>query len=130
MAALSVAGIDNVLIEINNQEMPIMDGSALPFIEALQNAGTVEQDAERRSLKVLKPVNFVDDKGNAVVLRPADEFSVHFTIEFPSKVVGHQEFNEKSRRSVLPKNCALPHVLRKISGRLSEIRRSYQRRQP
>lgn len=95
MAALSVAGIDNVLIEINNQEMPIMDGSALPFIEALQNTGTVEQDAERRSLKVLKPVNFVDDKGNAVVLRPADEFSVHFTIEFPSKVVGHQEFNEK-----------------------------------
>lgn len=93
MAALAVMKIDNVLIEINNQEMAIMDGSALPFYEALQKAGTVAQDAPRKILKVLKPVSFTDDKGNKIELLPADVFSVHFTIEFPSKVVGHQEFD-------------------------------------
>ncbi len=93
MAALSVCGIDNVLIEINNQEMPIMDGSAQPFLEALQAVGTQKQNAPRQVVKVLKKVSFVDDKGNTITLEPAEKFSVHFTIEFPSKIVGHQEFD-------------------------------------
>lgn len=94
MAALAVMKIDNVLIEINNQEMAIMDGSALPFFEALQTVGTIEQNAPRQILKVLKPVSFTDDKGNKIELLPADDFSVHFTIEFPSAIVGHQEFDD------------------------------------
>lgn len=92
MAALSVCGIDNVLIEIDNQEMPIMDGSALPFWKALQTVGTQRQKAPRRVLRVLKKVSFEDGKGGSVTLEPAEAFSVHFTIEFPSKIVGHQEF--------------------------------------
>lgn len=94
MAALAVMKIDNVLIEINNQEMAIMDGSALPFFEALQTVGTIEQNAPRQILKVLKPVGFTDDKGNKIELLPAEEFSVHFTIEFPSAIVGHQEYDD------------------------------------
>lgn len=93
MAALSVMGVDNVLAEIDNQEMPIMDGSAQPFLQALEAAGLTEQDAPRRVIKLLQTVSFTDDKGNQVKLSPAQEFSVHFTIEFPSRVVGHQEFN-------------------------------------
>ncbi len=93
MAALSVCGIDNVLIEIDNQEMPIMDGSAQPFLEALQAVGAQKQQSPRKVIKVLKNVSFADDKGNVVTLEPADGFSVHFTIEFPSKIVGHQEFD-------------------------------------
>lgn len=95
MAALSVMEIDNVLIEINNQEMAIMDGSALPFYEELKKVGTINQKSPRKILKVLKSVSYTDDKGNKIELLPAEDFSVHFTIEFPSKVVGHQEFNDK-----------------------------------
>lgn len=92
MAALSVIKIDNLLVEVNSPEMPIMDGSSAIFLSQLQQAGVKAQKAPRRYLKVLKHIEFEDDKGNLVCLDPADEFSIHFTIEFPSKVVGHQEF--------------------------------------
>lgn len=93
MSALAVCAIDNALIEIDNQEMPIMDGSAQPFYQALRQAGTVAQDAPRQYLKVLRPVAFDDGKGGRVELLPADDFAVYFTVEYPSPVVGHQEFD-------------------------------------
>ena len=93
MAALAVLEVDNVLIEINNQETPIMDGSALPFFRALQKAGTVAQEAPRKYLRLLRSVEFVDEKGNRIKAEPSDDFEVHFEIEFPSKIVGHQEFS-------------------------------------
>lgn len=94
MAALSVLGVDNALIEIDGPEMPIMDGSAAPFVAALEQAGLKEQQAPRKVLKVLKTVRFADDKGNTIELSPADEFNIDFIIDFPSKVVGRQEFCE------------------------------------
>lgn len=93
MAALFMCGIDNAVVEIDNQEMPIMDGSALPFLEALREAGTIIQQAERKELKVLRPVEFSDDKGNKIKLEPAGELKINFMIEFPSKIVGHQEYH-------------------------------------
>lgn len=93
MAALSIMKIDNVLVEVTAPEMPIMDGAAAVFFTALRQTGTVEQTAPRRYLKVLKSVRFTDDKGNDVLLEPADKFSVRFEIEFPSKIVGHQVFD-------------------------------------
>lgn len=92
MAALYALGIDNAEIEVNNPELPIMDGSALKFYEILKNIPTVEQTAPKKYLKVKKTVEFKDDKGNFVTLRPANELKVHFTIDFPSQIVGHQEF--------------------------------------
>ncbi|MBQ7284826.1 MAG: UDP-3-O-[Alphaproteobacteria bacterium] len=94
MAALSMLGVDNVLIEINNQEMPIMDGSALPFITALEYAGIKEQKSPRKILKVLKKVEYTDDKGNRIELLPANDFGIEFMIEFPSQIVGRQKFNK------------------------------------
>ncbi len=94
MAALNVLGVDNVLIEINSPEMPIMDGSAAPFVEALEKAGLKEQSVTRKLLKVLKPVSFEDDKGNKIELLPAEDFYIEFMIEFPSKIVGRQKFSE------------------------------------
>lgn len=94
MAALSVLGVDNVGVEINGPEMPIMDGSAAPFVVALEHAGLKEQSAKCKVLRVLKPVVFADDKGARVELLPADDFGVEFMIEFPSKIVGRQEFCE------------------------------------
>ncbi len=95
MAALRVAGIDNALIEVNNPELPIMDGSAQPFERLLASAELEEQPAPRKYLKVKKTVSFADDKGNIVTLAPADKFSIRFEIEFPSKIVGHQIFDNE-----------------------------------
>lgn len=106
MAALAVLGVDNLLIEIDNQEMPIMDGSALPFYEALSQAGLAEQDEPRRILKVLKEVSFTDDNGNSVILSPAETFSVDFEIEFPSKIVGFQKFDAEITPAVFASRIA------------------------
>ena len=93
MSALHMAQIDNVLIEVDNQELPIMDGSATPFYDVLVKAEKQEQDAPKKRLKILKPVSYTDDKGNTVSLEPAEAFSVRFEIDFPSKIVGHQIFD-------------------------------------
>lgn len=93
MAALAVLGIDNVEIAVSGPEVPIMDGSAKVFYEALKKIPLTKQNASKKVLKVKKQVEFKDDKGNFVILRPADMFKVHFTIDFPSEIVGHQEFN-------------------------------------
>ena len=93
MAALYALGIDNALIEVNNPEVPIMDGSAQVFYDVLKNIRTVEQGSKRKYLKVVKPVKFVDDKGNYVKLYPGNNLKINFVIDFPSKIVGHQEFS-------------------------------------
>ncbi|MBR6356122.1 MAG: UDP-3-O-[Alphaproteobacteria bacterium] len=95
MATLAVLGIDNVEIEVNNPEVPIMDGSAKVFYEALKKVPLVEQNAPKKVLKIKKQVEFKDDKGNYVLLKPAETFKIHFTIDFPSAIVGHQEFDGK-----------------------------------
>lgn len=94
MAALNIAGVDNAIIEVDNQELPIMDGSAQVFYKALCDAGLEAQDAERKLLKVLKEISFTDDKGNTASLLPVEHsgLSISFSIDFPSPIVGHQSF--------------------------------------
>ncbi len=106
MAALAVCGVDNALIEINNPEVPIMDGSALPFYEALKSVGVVAQNAPRKILKVLKTIRFDDGKGAIVELAPAPNFAVSFAIDFPSKIVGHQEFSAPLTADVFAQEIA------------------------
>ncbi|MBQ9271399.1 MAG: UDP-3-O-[Alphaproteobacteria bacterium] len=95
MATLSVLKIDNVEIEVSGPEVPIMDGSAIVFYETLKNVKLIQQNAAKKFLQVLKTVEFKDEQGNYVILRPADEFKLHFTIDFSSQIVGHQEFAGK-----------------------------------
>ncbi|MDO4694076.1 MAG: UDP-3-O-acyl-N-acetylglucosamine deacetylase [Eikenella sp.] len=85
MSALAAYGIDNVLIELNAPEIPIMDGSSLPFIYLLQNAGIVSQKAEKRFLRILKPVE-VKESGKWVRFLPYDGFKLSLTIEFDHPV--------------------------------------------
>ena len=92
MAALYVLGVDNAQIEVNNAELPIMDGSAKVFYDELKKIDLVEQNVKRKYLKVIETIEFDDNKGARVTLRPSDEFYVDFIIDFPSKIVGHQEF--------------------------------------
>jgi len=91
LAALSGLGIDNVLVEIDGPEVPIMDGSAAPFVEAIDSVGTLRQDATRRFIKVLKPVRV--DHGRAFAeLRPfARGFRLEVEIDFDTKVIGRQK---------------------------------------
>lgn len=90
MSALSAYGIDNALIELNAPEIPIMDGSSLPFIYLLQDAGVVDQKAQKRFLKILKPVE-IKEAGKWVRFTPYDGFKVTLTIEFD-----HPVFNRSS----------------------------------
>ena len=85
MSALSVYGIDNALIELNAPEIPIMDGSSLPFIYLLQDAGVVDQKAQKRFLRILKPVE-IKETGKWVRFTPYDGFKVTLTIEFDHPV--------------------------------------------
>ena len=106
MAALWAYGIDNALIEIDNQEFPIMDGSAKAFCDILRNAELKEQNAPKKYLKVLKNVRFEDKDGNWVELLPADKFKIDFTIDFPSKIVGHQKFSKAVNKEIFVDDIA------------------------
>ncbi|HUA53606.1 MAG TPA: UDP-3-O-acyl-N-acetylglucosamine deacetylase [Candidatus Sulfotelmatobacter sp.] len=90
MAAFAGAGIDNALVTLDGSEVPIMDGSAAPFMFLIDCAGLVEQDAPRRAIKVLKPV-MIADGGRIAALSPAPSFSVSFEIDFDSAAVARQE---------------------------------------
>lgn len=106
MAALYILGIDNVRIDVTNPETPIMDGSAKVFYEQLKKIPLKELPAKRKYLKVLREVEFADGKGAKIVLKPADKFDIHFTIDFPSKIVGHQEFSGEINEDVFGQKIA------------------------
>lgn len=81
-SALSGLGIDNILVEVDSHELPILDGSASPFIFLLQSAGIQEQDAAKRMIKINKTIR-VEDGDKWAELRPYDGFRVDFKIDFP-----------------------------------------------
>ena len=93
MAALYAFGIDNALISVDNPEVPILDGSAKVFCDHLKDAPIVEQSAKRKIIKVKKEIEFIDNNGNFARLKPCENFKINFVIDFPSKIVGHQEFS-------------------------------------
>lgn len=92
MAALRASEIDNVLIDLNCEEPPILDGSAKIMMAALKEAGLVEQDAERRCLKVTRKITYTHPKvGCELTIEPADKFSVDVKVDYKSGVLNVQE---------------------------------------
>jgi UDP-3-O-[3-hydroxymyristoyl] N-acetylglucosamine deacetylase len=89
LAALRGLGVDNALIEIDSTEVPIMDGSAARFVEAIDEVGLAELEAPRRFLKVLKPVS-VEDAGAHGELLPYNGFHLDVEIEFDTPLIGTQ----------------------------------------
>ena len=81
MSALAGLGIDNAYIELSAPEVPIMDGSAGPFVFLLQSAGIVEQDAPKRFIRIIKPVE-VRDGDKIARFSPHEGFRLGFTVEF------------------------------------------------
>ncbi|NQV46900.1 MAG: UDP-3-O-acyl-N-acetylglucosamine deacetylase [Rhodospirillaceae bacterium] len=92
MAAFSGIGIDNVIVEVNGPEVPVMDGSAAPFLFLIECAGVVEQNKARRFIRVLKTVT-VEDGDKRVTLTPGDGFALDFKIEFESAAVSRQSIS-------------------------------------
>ena len=86
MSALCGLGVDNALVEVDAPETPILDGSALGYVDLIEKAGIVEQDAERRYVRVKKTVE-VRDNDKFAKLEPAEDFVATFTIAFGHPVI-------------------------------------------
>lgn len=91
MAALLGLGIDNVAIEIDGPEVPILDGSAAMFVDAFDQAGIEEQDARRRYIRIVKPVR-IESGGSWAEFRPHNGTRFEIDIEFDSPAIGRQTF--------------------------------------
>ncbi len=85
LSAFIGMGIDNVIVEINNLELPILDGSALPYVEAFQSAGIREQRRRRETLRVLHPVE-VREGDKFIGVYPGSGYRISYTIEFPTPI--------------------------------------------
>jgi UDP-3-O-[3-hydroxymyristoyl] N-acetylglucosamine deacetylase len=92
MAAFCGLGVDNVLVEIDGPEVPIMDGSCRAFVEAIDDAGRRAQAARRRYIEILEPIVVTEDDKSARLL-PAEGFEVAFEIAFDSIVIGRQSLD-------------------------------------
>jgi UDP-3-O-[3-hydroxymyristoyl] N-acetylglucosamine deacetylase/3-hydroxyacyl-[acyl-carrier-protein] dehydratase len=91
LAAVSGLSIDNILIEVDAEEMPIMDGSSRFFVEALDNAGIIEQDADRVYFEIRSTLSFTDSKRKSeLILVPEDTFRLSVMIDFETRVLGTQ----------------------------------------
>lgn len=91
LAALVGLEIDNVLIELNAPEPPIMDGSSKFFVEALEKAGSIEQEADRYVYVVKDVINYKDEEtGSEITIIPSDTYEVTTMVDFGTKVLGTQ----------------------------------------
>lgn len=91
LAALTGMDLDNVLIEVNNEEAPIIDGSSKYFVEAIEKAGVVEQDAERDYFEIKEKIEIYDEQsGSHIIALPDDDYSLNVLISFKSRVLNNQ----------------------------------------
>lgn len=96
LSALYALGIDNCLIELDGPEMPILDGSAAPFVHAVQEAGIVEQNAEAEVYVVREPIEYISEHGNRLMLLPADSYEVEVQVCYPSHILKRQRAELKN----------------------------------
>jgi len=89
MSALSGLHIDNIKIEIDGPEVPIMDGSSIKFVDLIDKASTQSLNIKRKILKVKKNIK-AESNNSSVELKPNNQFSIDFEIDFPSKIVSKQ----------------------------------------
>jgi len=89
LAALVSMNIDNVLVELNSPEVPIMDGSAAPFIYLIQEAGMKQQAAARKFLKIVRPIA-ISRGDKRIALYPSDHFKVTYSISYDHPLLRHQ----------------------------------------
>ena len=91
LSAFSGMGVDNAIIELDSFEVPVMDGSALPFVNMLKEVGTHVQKKNKKMLIIKKPVSVNDGDASAMFV-PADEFKITYEIDFKHPVIGKQSY--------------------------------------
>ena len=92
LSALTGLGVDNATVEIDNIEVPILDGSARYYVEAIAKDGLQKQDADRKYIELSKPIEIVDEKrGSCIRIEPAAETAYDAAIDFNSRVLGIQQ---------------------------------------
>jgi len=97
LAALVGCDLDNVIIELDASELPIMDGSSKYFVEALEKAEIEEQEAKRKIYVVKEVISFIDEEtGSEIIVMPSETYSVTAMVDFGTKVLGTQNANLKS----------------------------------
>ena len=92
LSAFIGMGVDNAIVELDNLEVPILDGSAMPFIEMLSNAGLRQQRRKRVYLKILRPYEF-QEGDKFIGIYPAERYSVSYAIDFPHPLIGSERFH-------------------------------------
>ncbi len=92
LSALAGAGVDNAVVEVDNLELPIVDGSALPFVNLIRQAGLRQQRARRAYAKVLKPV-ILEEGTKKIAIYPSETFTVSYSILFPHRVIGAESLD-------------------------------------
>ncbi len=97
LAAVVGCDLDNIIIELNASELPIMDGSSKYFVEAIEKAGIEEQDASRNVYVVKEVISFTDEvTGSEILVMPSDDYQVTTMVDFGTKVLGTQNATLKS----------------------------------
>lgn len=91
LSALAALGVDNVVVELDNLEVPIMDGSALPFARLIQQAGVKRQRATRHRARILKPLQ-IEEGAKRIAVYPSGDFRVTYHIDFPHPLIGRQTY--------------------------------------
>ena len=92
LSALAGLGVDNAIVEIDNLELPIVDGSALPFVKLIRQVGLRAQRARRAYAKILKPLELAEG-AKKIAVYPADTFAVSYSIAFPHPMIGAQSLD-------------------------------------
>lgn len=97
LAALVGCDLDNVIIELDASELPIMDGSSKYFVQAIEKAGIQEQEAKRNVYVVKEIISFTDEEtGSEILVMPSDDYQITAMVDFGTKVLGTQNANLKS----------------------------------
>jgi len=91
LSALYAMCVDNCLIELDGPEMPILDGSARPFVDAIKQIGMEEQEAEQKVWVVTEPVEYCSEHGNRLTLLPSDHYQLEVNISYPSDILRDQQ---------------------------------------
>ena len=123
LAALVGSEIDNVIIELNESEPPIMDGSAKFFVDALKKAGKKELDVKRKEFIVNKVISFKDeDTGSEIMVLPAKNYKVTTMVDFGTKILGTQNATIDSISEFIPQisNCRTFSFLHEIEMLLNK----------
>jgi UDP-3-O-[3-hydroxymyristoyl] N-acetylglucosamine deacetylase len=94
LSALYALGVDNAIIELDNFEVPILDGSALPYTEAIQKAGVAQLQAPRTYVRIERPF-VLEENGKSIAIHPSDSLSLEYEIGFPHPLIGYQKLEVK-----------------------------------